>query len=72
MKQSKDFFFIQPGRLITTDQTAERFNVHRATVTRWVKSGHIKPSYRTNKGLFLFDRIYVDDLIKKNKVSSDA
>lgn len=51
-------------RLLRIEDVAELANVHRDTVHRWIKDGHLQPVGRTPSGSPRFTRQQVLDLLR--------
>lgn len=62
MPDESKYLDIEPGRILSTTEVADVLGVNKATITRWVKSGAIKPCYVTNSGTLLFDSLYIKEL----------
>ena len=52
------------GELMTTSQVADRFNVDRHTVTRWIRLGQL-PAIRTPGGTYRVRCVDVDALLRR-------
>jgi predicted site-specific integrase-resolvase len=46
---------------ITTTEAAFILGINRATVTRWVHNGQLKPEYTMANGQMIFDHQYILD-----------
>lgn len=46
---------------ITTTEAAFILGINRATVTRWVHNGQLKPEYTMSNGQMIFDHQYILD-----------
>lgn len=47
---------------ITTTEAAFILGINKATVTRWVHSGKLKPEFTLGNGQMIFDHQYVLDM----------
>ena len=47
---------------ITTTEAAFILGINRATVTRWVHNGQLKPEYTLANGQIIFDHEYILDV----------
>lgn len=52
---------------LTTDQFAERINVHPQTVRTWVKKGLISPHHKTPSGRSVFTLVQVEEYFGKKQ-----
>lgn len=48
-------------RMISTTEAAHILGVDRATVTRWVHAGKVRPAFRLNSGALIFDRAHITE-----------
>jgi excisionase family DNA binding protein len=54
-------------KCLTTDQFAERINVHPQTVRTWVKKGLISPHHKTPSGRSVFTQEQVEEYFGKKQ-----
>ena len=47
---------------ITTTEAAFILGINKATVTRWVHNGQLKPEFTLSNGQMIFDHNYVLDM----------
>jgi excisionase family DNA binding protein len=47
---------------ITTTEAASILGINKATVTRWVHSGRIKPEFTLRNGQMIFEHQYILDV----------
>jgi excisionase family DNA binding protein len=47
---------------ITTTEVAFILGINRATVTRWVHNGQLKPEFTLGNGQMIFDHEYILDV----------
>ncbi len=59
--------------LLTTAEVAERLDIDRSTITRWVQLGHVTPAARLPNGALLWTPEQLDQFpapARKNKAAS--
>lgn len=59
------------SELMTTEQVAKTFGVHRGTVIRWANEKRLT-SLRTPGGTYRFRREDVDDFIQRNTTPEEV